>query len=296
MIVPVAPEDVVDTSEKQWLTRVLYNAYLPFNYSYILDTHVFPCYNDSYSRIFSLFKESYADVSASCRVGGVVLVFGAAVLSKWGEASHEYWKNVYNWMLERMWFDDQRPMLIYSKNTSFWKYRWLSSNWIWASHGIEEKGIFSGPSKCYRSSVIVTGPVMWVHGGPGECMIMNGQNNSVAFKKRAYFLSGECEMKKNGPMVVFTKEQLDELVSPQKPPLLNWSITRDATSLFWEYWLCLFQICTNWVMIPYLSFSMPYSTLLVLCFYILCSYQVSSHIDWDRASMKKYGMHQITDV
>ena len=296
MIVPVAPEDVVDTSEKQWLTRVLYNAYLPFNYSFILDTHVFPCYNESYSRIFSLFRESDVDVSASCRVGGVVLVFGAAVLSKWGEASHEYWKNVYNWMLERMWFDDQRPMLIYSKNTSFWKYRWLSSNWIWASHGIEEKGIFSGPSKCYRSSVIVTGPVMWIHGGPGECMIMNGQNNSVAFKKRAYFLSGECEMKKNGPMVVFTKEQLNDLVSPQKPPLLNWNITRKATSLFWEYWLCLFQICTNWVMIPYLSFSMPYSTLLVLCFYILCSYQVSSHIDWDRASMKKYGMHQITDV
>ena len=43
VIVPVAPEDVVDTSEKQWLTRVLYNAYLPFNYSFILDTHVFPC-------------------------------------------------------------------------------------------------------------------------------------------------------------------------------------------------------------------------------------------------------------
>ena len=287
MIVPVAPEDVVNTSEKQWLTRVLYNAYLPFNYSYILDTHVFPCYNDSYSRIFSLFKESGVDVSASCRVGGVVLVFGAAVLSKWGEASHEYWKNVYNWMLERMWFDDQRPMLIYSKNTSFWKYRWLSSNWIWASHGIEKKGIFSGPSKCYRSSVIVTGPVMWIHGGPGECMIMNGQNNSVAFKKRVYFWSGECEMKKNGPMVVFTKEQLNDLVSPQKPPLLNWNITRGATSLFWEYWVCLFQICTNRDTIAYLSFSMPYSTLLVLCFYVLCSYQVSSHIDWDRASTKQ---------
>ena len=193
VIVPVAPEDVVDTSEKQWLTRVLYNAYLPFNYSYILDTHVFPCYNDSYSRIFSLFKESDADVSASCRVGGVLLLSGGAVLSKWGEASHEYWKSVYKWMLERMWFDDQRPMLIYSKNTSFWKYRWLSSNWFFANHGINEKGIFSGPSKCYRSSVIVTGPVMWVHGGPGECMIMNGQNNSVAFKKRVYFWSGEWD-------------------------------------------------------------------------------------------------------
>ena len=235
VIVPVAPEDVVDTSEKQWLTRVLYNAYLPFNYSYILDTHVFPCYNDSYSRIFSLFKESDADVSASCRVGGVLLLSGGAVLSKWGEASHEYWKSVYKWMLERMWFDDQRPMLIYSKNTSFWKYRWLSSNWFFANHGINENGIFSGPSRCYRSSVIVTGPVMWIHGGPGECALMNGQNNSNAYKKRVYFLSGECEMKKNGPMVVFTKEHLDELVSPQKSPLLDWNITRDATSLFWEY-------------------------------------------------------------
>ena len=243
MIVPIAPEDVLDIAEKQWLTRVLYNAYLPFRYSYILDTHVFPCYNDSYSKIFSLFKKSDVDVSASCRVGGAVLISGGAVLSKWGEASHAYWKSVYKWMLERMWLDDQRPMLIYSKNNSYWKYRWLSSNWFFANHGISENGIFSGPSKCYRSSVFVTGPVMWVHGSPGECMVMNGKDNQFAFKKRVFFSSGECEMKKNGPMVVFTKEELDELVAPQKPPLLNWNVTRDSTSLFWEYWTCLFAMC-----------------------------------------------------
>ena len=83
VIVPVHPNDLV-RRDNQWYTRVLYNAYLPFYYSYILDTHVFPCYNNSYSEIFRLFKESNVDISISKRMNNHKSVSGAAVLSKSG--------------------------------------------------------------------------------------------------------------------------------------------------------------------------------------------------------------------
>lgn len=220
--------------KKQWLTRVLYNAYLPFQYNFILDTHVFPCYNDSYSRLFSLFSKSNVDIAASCRRGDLLEVSGGAVLSKWGVASHTYWKEVYSWMKQRRYFDDQLPMLIYAKK-SIWKYRWLSSNWFWASHGIDANGHFIGASKCYRSSVIVTGPVMWVHGEPNQCPLMNGKDNYLCYRKRVYFLSGTCNMTTNGPMVVESVEELRKLVMPQKPPIIDWKKDRHPTDIFWEY-------------------------------------------------------------
>lgn len=239
VVIPIAQEDVFQTSKKfkqQFLTRVLYNAYLPFEYSFILDTHVYPCYNDSYSKIFSLFKESNTDIAASNRVGNFLQVFGAAVLSKWGAASHLYWKEVYYWMLHNKWLCDQKPMRIHASKASIWKYRWLSSNWVFASHGIDANGKFEGYAGCYRSSVIATGPIMWIHGSPEECQLMNGHNNQLSFKNRTYFKSGSCNMPRNGPMVVEYLEDLRKLVAPQKPPiLLNWHKKRDALALFWEY-------------------------------------------------------------
>ena len=171
IIVPVASSDVLNTPNKQWQTRMLYNAYLPFNYSYILDTHVFPCYNDSYSKVFSLFSESGVDVSASSRDGDRVYVSGGAVLSKWGAPSHSFWKEVYQRMLVCNGCDDQSAIqyVIERNQTHQWTYRWLSSNWFWASIGITEEGFFLGSARCYRSSVIATGPIMWIHGDPGEC-------------------------------------------------------------------------------------------------------------------------------
>ena len=41
---------------QQWLTHVLYNAYLPFNYSFITDTHVFLCDDRSYLDIIDLYE------------------------------------------------------------------------------------------------------------------------------------------------------------------------------------------------------------------------------------------------
>ena len=36
VIVPIHNDDVMKTNKKQWRTRMLYNAYLPFNYSFII--------------------------------------------------------------------------------------------------------------------------------------------------------------------------------------------------------------------------------------------------------------------
>lgn len=236
IIVPVASSDVLNTPSKQWQTRMLYNAYLPFNYSYILDTHVFPCYNDSYSKVFSLFSESGVDVSASSRDGDRVYVSGGAVLSKWGAPSHSFWKEVYQRMLVCNGCDDQSAIqyVIEKNQTHQWTYRWLSSNWFWASIGITEEGFFLGSARCYRSSVIATGPIMWIHGDPGECGLMNGQDGRNAYKKRVYFLRGNCNMTEKGPIVVFSNRMLSRLVTPYKPTHLNWVVDRDSDSLFWN--------------------------------------------------------------
>ena len=175
IIVPIHSSDVIQTNQKQWLTRVLYNAYLPFNYSFITDTHVFPCDNRSYLDIFDLYEKSNVDISFSCRVNFGPLASGGAVLSKWGRGSHQFWIRTYKLQNKTQTYDDQGPMLntVRQYPNKLFSFKWLSSNYFYASHGITEKGKFSGPAKCYRSSIVVTCPLRWIHGSPSECEIMN---------------------------------------------------------------------------------------------------------------------------
>lgn len=112
-----------------------------------------------------------------------------------------------------------------------YKYRLASSNWIFASHGISGKGFFYGNSRCYRSSVLVNGPVRWVHGNMNDCKVMNERTNIT----RCYFKSGQYNTKGKGFYAVYSKQQLVHDVSPYSAPLLNWdSISKyDPRSLFW---------------------------------------------------------------
>ena len=155
VIVPIHDNDVVPTSQKQWFTRVLYNAYLPFNYSFITDTHVFPCDNKSYSDILTKFKHSDVDISFSSRVN-FKHASGGAILSKFGKGSFLFWKLTYENQVSRNWYDDQNPMtlIMNTYRSKLFKFEWLSSNYFYASHGIAENGVFSGPSLCYRSSIV----------------------------------------------------------------------------------------------------------------------------------------------
>lgn len=219
----------------RWQTRVLYNAYLPFNYSFIIDTHVFPCYNDSYSKLFSLFAQSEVDVSASNREGDRLFVSGGGVLSKWGPKSRAFWRRAFKHMRNRI-TDDQAAIFFNVKHSDnpVWKYRWLSSNWFWASHGISKKGLFIGSAKCYRSSIIATGPIKWIHGSPHQCTTMNGKNDEYVHMKRVFFVQRSCNTTIHGPTVAFSKKQLQEMAAPYRATSLKWNVKHDSDSLFWE--------------------------------------------------------------
>lgn len=238
VIVPIHNADVMNTTQKQWRTRMLYNAYLPFNYSFIIDSHVFPCDKTAAHDILSLFEKSGVDISFSNRVNQYSLVSGGGVLSRWSEGSFLFWKNCYKIMILKNKVDDQGPMrlTVQSDWRKHYKFKWLSSNWMFASHGITEKGIFSGPGRCYRSSVIVTGPVRWIHGSESECPIMNGKNNEIVNRPRCYFKKGKCNTTGIGIFPVFSEAQLKKTVYPATIPKLRWEICSafSKTSLFWE--------------------------------------------------------------
>lgn len=241
MIVPVHHNDVVRRKKKQWYTRVLYNAYLPFHYSFILDTHVFPCYNTSYSEIFEKFRASGIDISISNRMN-IHSYSGGAVLSKWGDGSHAFWMKCVSWMNWRHNYDDQGAIIsVLGSRSKQWKFRKMSSNWFFASHGISSSGAFIGSEKCYRTSVVVTGPVQWIHGSPGECQLMNGKHNEHIYKNRVYFVCGKCNCAVRKLTIATSKEELQSFVAPYSVPKLQWNSSpkRGSTSLFWDY-SCLF--------------------------------------------------------
>ena len=235
VIVPVHANDVVGRG-KQWYTRVLYNRDLPFKYSFIIDTHVFPCYNTTYKEIFKRFKESNVDIAVSNRMNVPGAISGGAVLTRHSEGSRNFWKHCIDFMQSRKSFDDQAAIGNVLKTHQDFVYHQLSSNWFFASHGIMNNGRFRGSSKCYRSSVVVTGPVQWIHGGPEECPLINGKNNEIANTFRAYFKCRKCQCKVKGPTVVTSHQQLASFAFPNSPPDLLWinDGKRDGNSLFWN--------------------------------------------------------------
>ena len=226
VIVPVHNSNVLNRGEKEWTTRVLYNAYLPFNYSFIIDTHVFPCDENAYDDILDGFKMSNNDIQFSSRVNTDIYASGGGVLSKFGKPSFLYWQRCYTHQMRYHYSDDQIPMTrIMIRYQNDFQFNWLSSNYFFASHGITPKGDFIGSSKCYRSSVVVTGRVRWIHGSPLECALMNGKNLEHIVRNRVYFLNGTCQTNRTGLTVIFSEEELAQAVSPQKPPALNWTDT-----------------------------------------------------------------------
>ena len=177
-----------------------------------MDTHVFPCYSTSYSSLFRRFSESHVDIAASNREAGRVHVSGGGILSKWGSPSRVFWNSVYARMVATRGVDDQSPILFTARRKWHipWKFRWLSSNWFYASHAITESGHFLGSASCYRSSVVVTGPVQWIHGHPYECGVVNGKQDENAYRMRAFFARKRCVCKEQGPMMVFSAKEMKE--------------------------------------------------------------------------------------
>ena len=235
VIVPVHPRDTVP-SNRQWYTRMVYNAYLPFRLSFIIDTHVFPCDAFSYRDIFALFRNSSVDVAVSNRMN-TRSYSGGAVLSRKSPQSFRFWKFIATGMRRKHMYDDQWGLrYALRRSHPLVSYRRLSSNFFYASHGILKNGVFCGVGKCYRSSIVVTGPVRWIHGSPSECQLMNGPNYEHAFRIRAYFKRGHCKTAERGPTVAFSAAVMSAFAAPAKAPRLVWAnVTgRSATGLFWK--------------------------------------------------------------
>ena len=221
----------------QWFTRMLYNAYPPFRLNFVLDTHVWPCDSMAVKELFEKFDASGVDVSYGNRENRLYPM-GAGALFRDSEASHDMWLYIYRWMRSINYGEDQAGMLA-AWNDYVPKhevnFKWLSFNWMYATHGISEKGMFSGPSKCYRSSLVVTGPVRFIHGDPEQCDIINGQNQEYAWRPRVMFWSGNCKTHGNGRYAVFSEKELRDAVTPYAIPNLKWTIFAryNATDLFW---------------------------------------------------------------
>lgn len=240
IIIPIHNADII-RGPKQWYTRVLYNAYSPFNYTLMLDAHVFPCYNTSYREIFRLFKESDVDISYSNRMN-IRHISAAAVLSKWGPRSFHFWMESVKVMKEKHMYDDQGSAynLLFLRKQEGFTFKLMSSNWFFASHGISKTGEFLGSEKCYRSSIVVNGPVQWIHGDPSQCIVMNGKQDEKIHQSRVYFLCRECACNYNATMehtTAFSKEELQEMVGNYSIPSLIWEDDgkHDSQSLFWEF-------------------------------------------------------------
>ena len=239
VIIPVHQDDLI-LNKRQWFTRVLINGFLPFNYSFITDTHVFPCYKSSYSELFTKFKQSDVDISISKRKNTEGFS-GGAILSRWGRKSSFFWKKVVEMMLHyKIWEDQYAMRFVMGKAKRVISYRQLSSNMFFASHGINKRGEFEGAGNNYRSSIVVTGPIRWIHGNPVQCSLMNGKHDEHVYKHRAFYLSGKCPSKIRGQHVIFSEEEMRETVKPCPPPKLLWNndTDRGSDSLFWYLTVC----------------------------------------------------------
>ena len=215
--------------------------------------HVFPCYNTSYRQIFKLFKKSNTDISLSNRMN-VQDVSTAATLSKWGPRSFDYWMRCLKYMKKNRYYDDQGAATVTLRNRTGYTFKQLSSNWFFASHGISRNGIFRGDEKCYRSSIVVTGPVQWIHVGiPNkfidgvidQCKIMNGNNDEYINQPRVFFLCGKCNCTERGPKVITSKEQLQYSVGNITIPKLEWevdNVRRNSNSLYWKTYYLYMKI------------------------------------------------------
>ena len=233
VIVPVHPGDVVEG--RQWYTRILYNHNLPFTYSLILDTHVFPCYRTTYSKTFKRFIKSNVDVAISNRMNVQGTLSGAAVLTRQTQGSRNFWEHCIDFMRMRKNYDDQAAIIYTWKYFKDFKFRQLSSNWFFSSHGVLDTGVFFGAGKCYRSSVVVTGPVQWVHAGSDECQLLNGKKDEYSTIYRAYFKCRLCTCNATGPTIATSAQQLASFTFPNKPPQLIWKDDgkHHNNSLFW---------------------------------------------------------------
>ena len=238
IIYPIDESDVPDIKGKQWYTRVLYNAYPPFRLNFILDTHVFPCDPHAVRDLFHRFNNSDVDIAISNREMGYFKLSGGGILSRNTYRSFRFWKASYLYMRAIRQPDDQ-AILVQTRFLFHYlhliHFRWLSSNWFFASNGISEQGYFRGSARCYRSSVVVNGRVRFIHGSLNDCPLMNGPNGEIVNRSRIYFMRGTCNCTTTKSQALFSSEELKQHVCGLPIPNFQWEkfSSYPSEDLYW---------------------------------------------------------------
>lgn len=240
VVVPIAPEDLIPFSgQNQFTTRMIYNAFPPFETSLVLDTHTNWCAGGDPEEAFSLFRASDVDLAFSTRVVNRWVTSGFAVLYRYNARTFDYWQRVTKFNRHyRIHGDDQYGMRVIATDLlrrNQLRFRWLSNNWFYALHGVNQRGEFIGSADCYRASVLVNGRIRFIHAGIyGQCELMN--RGSSKQRVRAQFAPGSCAFSKRSvPQLVFSQKKMEELVRPFSPPRYNWTLLEqeDPDALFW---------------------------------------------------------------
>ena len=134
--------------------------------------------------------------------------------------------------------DDQGgmiPIRSFFNRFHLFNFKWLSSNWFFASNGVNQNGVFMGSSRCYRSSLVVNGPIRFVHGTPDDCTLMNGPSNQFINRSRIYYFRGTCSCTEEVKNVLFEVNELKKRVCSVTIPDFRWNefSSYPSRDLFW---------------------------------------------------------------
>ena len=231
-------KDVIN--EKQWRTRVLYNAYPPFIYNFVIDTHVFPCDSHAVGELFSQFKASTVDLSYGNRHMDPDRIMGSGILFKYSENTKNLWLRTYEFMSNTNVNCDQYALYTILSNSQIkntLSIKYLSFNWNFCTMKINELGEFNYNQGCYISSLPVNSKVRFVHGSQSKCTMINGKNDEYINMTRVYFYPGKCRIFGSKSFVQTSYKQLASTVYPYKATNVNWQkfSLLPRNSIFWPY-------------------------------------------------------------
>ena len=240
VIVPIHPADILRSASPQFQTRMLYNIDPPFAISLVMDAHVLFCQSGDLEEAFQLFRESDVELAYSTRILDGWVTSGCAAFFRRSPATRVFWERVTRAMNDETTAgDDQYFMNVIAnemRGRGEIRFRWLSNNFFFATHGVDPQGKFVAKADCYRSSVLVSGRVRFIHGRENQCVLINGSSNQYITRTRTVYIPGtQCEGTYDHSKLVFSQEEFQSLVGTNTAPAFDWNLLQneDPNGLFW---------------------------------------------------------------
>ena len=178
---------------------------------------------------------SGVDIAYSTRELNKWVMSGFAVLVRNTPTTFNLWRMVNDFHTKINYHTDDQYGIHYMtkvfREEGLLTFRWLSNNWFFASHGVNEEGLFGGSSRAYRSSVLVNGKVRFIHTRDRRtCPMVNGEHGELTTKLRTFYID-----QKGKWTAVFSQAEMKALVGEYKAPMFDWNVLddNDRKSLFW---------------------------------------------------------------